>query len=167
MGGINIYGYALGNPIGMIDLLGLQVKGVWVKKPLPQVYDVNIPWGEAYRPAGWWRFWENGFAYEAIRHAVDVQVGFTWKVRCSESDDCEPDSWEVSAGIAQWVRVYVPIYSPIHPSLGSYVTLWNMTKLLTEPASSEALKIANGWADTMLTSQTATEICKTWPRPVK
>ncbi|MDZ4313829.1 MAG: RHS repeat-associated core domain-containing protein, partial [Azonexus sp.] len=106
VGGLNTYAYVIGNPIVYFDPSGLQLTGEWVRQPFPQVYDVNVPVGQARRPDDWWKFWNHGFAYSAMEHLVNVRVGFQWEVRCTDSNGCgrsDSRDWNVTGGWADWV----------------------------------------------------------------
>jgi hypothetical protein len=166
VGGLNTYVYAMNDPLFWIDPTGLEVTGEWIKKPFPEVYDFHIVWGDARRPDDWWKIWKNGLNYKPIEHRVDVHAGIQWEVKCTDDQECGSESWEISGGYADWIGVYVPISSPIHPRLGRFTGLWNITQqLLIDPARSKALQEAASWAEAFYDSNSAKDICLIYPRP--
>ncbi|HEY0921389.1 RHS repeat-associated core domain-containing protein [Rheinheimera pacifica] len=155
--GVNTYIYVKGNPVRYTDFWGLDVDGVWTKRAYPQVYDFSVQWGDARRPNNWWKIWENGATYRAMEQKVSVNAGFDWQVRCS----CDGNEWDISGATIDWVDVYVPVFTPVHPTLGKYTTLTNATyNLLIKPATNEALIQASGWAKQFHNNHTASELCK-------
>ncbi|VAW35022.1 hypothetical protein MNBD_GAMMA01-2006 [hydrothermal vent metagenome] len=160
-GGVNTFGYVFGNSINSFDPFGQEVIGRWIQKGWPQVYDFNIVWGDARRPDGWWKFWNNWGTYRALEQRVDVLVGFDWEVECTDTDDCDKRKWNIAGGVHKWLTVHVPLFIPMHPRLGKYTTVLNPSyNLLIKPATSESLKIAGGWARFFYNNTTATSICK-------
>lgn len=162
-GGINTYGFVGGNPVNAIDPLGLEIVGVWGHKGLPAIYDFNHIWGDARRPEGWWKFWKHGGTFRSGEFAFNVRVGFDWNVKCK--DTCNDEEWEIDGGTSKEFKVYVPLFTPIHPSASKYTTLANGSyNLLLKPAFNGSLEKAAVWARMFYSTWTATQICKTFPR---
>ena len=158
-GGMSTFGYVGGNPLRFVDPNGLEIVGSWVIKGYPQIYDFNVVWGDARRPEGWWRFWENGLTYRAMEQRVDVRAGYYWKIKCTET--CDSESWDIDGGTVGNFRVYVPIFTPIHPRLSRYTSILNPAyNLLIKPAFSDTMIRVTQAANLFYGNMTATQICK-------
>jgi len=157
-GGLNTFVYVGSNPMAYIDPAGLEIIGEWVKKGIPQITEVDIVWGNARRPDNWWKFWEHGFTYRSMEHAVDVRVGYSWDIKCF--DTCNDDSWNIDGGISESFRIYVPVFTPIHPKISQYTSIANPTyNLLLKPVINESLQKASDMAKFFYSNMTASEVC--------
>jgi len=170
-GGLNTYGYAMGNPLLFIDPLGLEIVGQWVQKPIPFVSDASVEFGRGNvrRPDGWWKIWGNLGTYRAMEHRVSVKAGFNWKVKCTDTEECSGsgDSWNIDGGWEDWMDVWVPISTPAIPHPGGYYAfLARITdSLLIRPAMSVAMDRVTQGANAFGMSNTPTWLCKNYPRP--
>ncbi len=166
-GGINTYGYVMGNPIRYTDIYGLEITGEWIKRPTPYISNMGIEFGEgnARRPKDWWKIWGNLGTYKAMEHRVLVQAGFNWRVKCTESEECSEDSWEVSGGAQEWLEYWIPISTPAIPHPGGYYAFLarNTYSLLIKPATSMAMEQMSQAAN-MYALVGATWICRNHQR---
>jgi len=161
-GGLNTYGYVYGNPLIMSDFNGLQVKGRWMKKNMPSIYDYTVLKQDVRRPPDWYKFWNHFFTYRAMEVGVSVDIGYDWSVRCTE--ECG-DSWDVGASYNEQRKVYLPIFTPMHPKHAKYN--WfviNPSRLLLAPILDERLKVLTQAASMFYTEMSATKICEIYPR---
>jgi RHS repeat-associated protein len=157
-GGLNTYTYVGNNPMAYIDPAGLEIIGEWVKKGIPEITEVDIVWGNARRPDNWWKFWEHGYTYRSMEHAVDVRVGYSWDIQCF--DTCNDDSWNIDGGLSESFRVYVPVFTPIHPRVSRYTSIANPAyNLLIKPAINDTLEKAGEMARLFYSNMTASEVC--------
>jgi hypothetical protein len=141
-----------------IDPAGLEIIGEWVKKGIPEITEVDIVWGNARRPDNWWKFWEHGYTYRSMEHAVDVRVGYSWDIQCF--DTCNDDSWNIDGGLSESFRVYVPVFTPIHPRVSRYTSIANPAyNLLIKPAINDTLEKAGEMARLFYSNMTASEVC--------
>ena len=166
-GGLNTFAYAMGNPLLFIDPLGLAIEGRWVQKPTPFVSDARVEFGRgnARRPDDWWKIWENIGTYKAMEHRVSVDAGYDWKVKCTDTDECTEESWDLDGGWDNWIDIWVPVSTPAIPHPGGYYSFLarNTYSLLIRPAMSHAMEQVTQAAN-LFGTLGATWICMNYPR---
>jgi hypothetical protein len=93
-----------------------------------------------------------------MEHAVDVRVGYSWDIQCF--DTCNDDSWNIDGGLSESFRVYVPVFTPIHPRVSRYTSIANPAyNLLIKPAINDTLEKAGEMARLFYSNMTASEVC--------
>ena len=157
----------MGNPLLFIDPLGLAIEGRWVQKPTPFVSDARVEFGRgnARRPDDWWKIWENIGTYKAMEHRVSVDAGYDWKVKCTDTDECTEESWDLDGGWDNWIDIWVPVSTPAIPHPGGYYSFLarNTYSLLIRPAMSHAMEQVTQAAN-LFGTLGATWICMNYPR---
>ena len=99
--------------------------------------------------------------YRAMEHAVKLRIGWEWHIRCIDTTECDSESWDIEAATNMDVKVYVPIFTPIHPRLGRYTSVLNPAyNLLIDPVVTGALEQAASHANAFYENTTATQLCR-------
>jgi RHS repeat-associated protein len=172
LGGLNAYGYGGASPLSFFDPLGLEIVGQWIQKPTPFVSDARVEFGggfggpNARRPDDWWKIWNNWGNYKSMEHRVSVEAGFNWSVRCTDTEECSEDSWDLNGGWQQWFDVWIPISTPAIPHPFGYWSFLtkNTYNWLIKPAMSQAMDQVTQAANIFGMANAPTWICKNYPR---
>ena len=90
-GGLNTYGYVGGNPLLLVDRLGLEATGEWIESPSRGGLEVSFSCsGEGCISLS---------SPELMVMNIQGTAKLTWKVRCTEEDCYEDRQWDINGSV--------------------------------------------------------------------
>jgi RHS repeat-associated protein len=100
-GGLNTYGYAGQNPLKLFDPFGLAVTGDWIQQPRLNIRDYRLTGAEMISP------YLDAWGFLKVIRVHGYASGYiNLDVKCSDSDSCLDNEWEVHEQIDVSYRGY-------------------------------------------------------------